>query len=112
MTRLEQLRALTRHLTIAHHIPGRVRFKLKLGALASPELGQLSQVGQLKQMIETMPGIRDLRVNPAALSCVVEYDTAEIPPPLWESLLGGEECPQVTQALDRIEHHYQTFARG
>ncbi|MGY3856885.1 hypothetical protein [Aeromonas intestinalis] len=112
MTRLEQLRALTRHLTIAHHIPGRVRFKLKLGALGSAEMSQLGQMGQLKQMIETMPGIRDLRVNPAALSCVVEYDPAQITPPLWESLVEGKECKQVHQALDRIEHHVQTFSHG
>ncbi|SIR57622.1 hypothetical protein SAMN05880558_11765 [Aeromonas sp. RU39B] len=111
MTHIEQLRAITRYLSIAHHIPGRIRLKMKLEALASREFDAIGQVGQLRAMIESMPGIRDLRVNPAALSCVVEYDQSELPASLWESLIKGEECDAVHALLERIALHYQTFAR-
>ncbi len=112
MIHIEQLRNITRHLTIAHHIPGRIRLKLLRGAFSNREMDALGQVGSLHNMIAIMPGIQALRVNLAAMSCVVEYDTSEIPCALWESLLSGEESEAVHDMLARIEHHYQQHLKG
>jgi hypothetical protein len=85
---LGQLHALRRHIDIVHHIPGRVRLRLGLALL-----GRLDEVdGTLfKRVVAALDGIRDVRVNAAALSVVIQYEPARIPPALWHTLTEGED---------------------
>jgi hypothetical protein len=86
---LDQLHALRRHVDIVHHIPGRVRLRLGL-----PLLGRLEQLdtGVFQRVLASLDGIRDVRVNAAALSVVVQYDPAQMPPTLWQILTEGEDA--------------------
>ena len=82
------MRRLTALLRIAHHIPGRVR--LKLNVAAAGEMTEIIAVAKnFGRSFENAPGIRSVSVNPAALSCVVEYDPGRIPPAEWEALIKG-----------------------
>ncbi|CAO3432938.1 HMA2 domain-containing protein [Azospirillum doebereinerae] len=74
-------------LSIAHHIPGRVR--LKLAAKDADVADLVVQAKRFGRSITEAPGIRSVNVNLLARSCVVEYDADRIPPAAWADLLTG-----------------------
>lgn len=106
MTNIEKLRSITRHLAIAHHIPGRIRLKLQAKGLEHPELDLVHRARDFQRMVESMPGILAIRPNLLALSCVVEYDPRVITTTLWEELIGGGDSPAIHQLCAQIEAHY------
>ena len=88
-------------LRIAHHIPGRVR--LKLAAEGTSELvDMIDQVRQFIRSITDTPGIRSVNLNPAARSCVVEYDPALIPPFTWQDLVSGTDSAAVKELVQAV----------
>jgi hypothetical protein len=75
-------------LRIAHHIPGRVRFKLE----GQAGMGMAEAIETAKSFVACvsgMAGIRSVALNPLARSCLVEYDPAIISSSTWEDLIGG-----------------------
>ncbi len=85
---------LRRYVSIAHHVPGRIRLKLDFAALAQlPKADPKPFV----ELVGRIRGVTTTRVNAAALSVVVEYDPHLIPAPLWPRLLvaDAEEVAQV-----------------
>lgn len=78
---------LRRHVSIAHHVPGRIRLKLDLRALA--ELPKVDP-SPFVDLVSRIRGVKATRVNAAALSVVVEYDPQQIPAPLWPRLLTAD----------------------
>jgi|AGTN01.1.fsa_nt_gi hypothetical protein len=96
---LSALLPLRRHLDIAHHIRGRLRLRLALGGLkaVSPEI-----VARLQQQMESVPAIRSVRANLAALSVVIEYDPDRIPADWWQALLraSDDEARRLLARLD------------
>lgn len=87
---------LRRYITIVHHVPGRIRLKLSLTALAHlPKVDPAPFV----DLVARVKGVKETRVNKSALSVVVEYDPQAIPAPLWERLLKAEP-EEVTAILE------------
>lgn len=85
---------LRRFVSIAHHVPGRIRLKLDMRALAHlPKVDPAPFVA----LVDRVKGVRATRVNAAALSVVVEYDPALIAPPVWGQLLS--EAPEAAERL-------------
>jgi len=80
------------YLRIAHHINGRVRLKFDAAALDFPAL-RAGGGERLRHLFATLPGVRGFSLNPLALSCVVEYDSAIIPDTAWPDLLAGRRSP-------------------
>lgn len=87
-------------LAVAHHVPGRIRLKLVddraaaavLAGTRFPEPARLAAVA----------GVRAVRPNLLARSCVVEYDPAVLPPAAWTDLLAGvrtEACELLLHSL-------------
>jgi hypothetical protein len=80
--------ALRGHLRIVHHVPGRVRLRLGSGLLeAADAVARSSLAGWL----ETVDGIRGLRLNLAAASVIIEYDPQRLPPEAWKTLVNGSD---------------------
>lgn len=78
---------LRRFVSIAHHVPGRIRLKLDMTALAHlPKVDPTPFVA----LVDRIKGVKATRVNKAALSVVVDYDPALIAPPIWPQLLSAE----------------------
>ena len=75
---------LRRYVAIAHHVPGRIRLKLDLRALA--ELPTVDPA-PFAALLDRMQGVNSIRVNAAALSVVVDYDPAVVRAQDWERLL-------------------------
>lgn len=78
---------LRRYLAIAHHVPGRIRVKLDMAALMHLPAVDAEPFVALAKRIR---GVTAIRVNAAALSAVIEYDTRLIAAPVWERLLAGD----------------------
>jgi hypothetical protein len=75
------------HLSIVHHMPGRIRLRLR------PAMwGTASQVNRnvVRQIISQLEGVRDVRVNAAVASVVIEYDPKQVRPEQWETLVRGD----------------------
>lgn len=105
MDKITQLREIVRYLHVAHHIPGRIRIKLKSDAFTVAIDGALQRAQEFQRLVETLPGIRSVRPNLVALSCVVEYDQEQLSHEMWEQLLSGEDSEAVRSVLDRLEQH-------
>jgi hypothetical protein len=93
---LNSFLTLRRHLKIVHHIPGRVR--LRIGAAVFKELGSVD-TGSFDNILETIEGIKDVRVNASAGSVVINYAPANIKPSWWDTLVHGED----SKAMDLLK---------
>jgi hypothetical protein len=79
------------HLEIAHHIPGRIRLRISSSGIES------LQGIDLASHVNQIPGILSVRVNPLALSAIVEYDPERLDPELWKALAGLKDRPEQTK---------------
>ncbi|MGA2938767.1 MAG: hypothetical protein ABSF52_16950 [Syntrophobacteraceae bacterium] len=78
---------------IAHHIPGRIRLKVKLPWLL---LARDLEAGDL---MKYFIGILDVRTNAAARSVVISYDTGAIAPDLWQRLVNCKKDPSLRSSV-------------
>lgn len=72
-----------RYLRIKHHVPGRIRVKANWNGARKLANGERFDY---EKIVALIPGIRDSRVNPKALSVVINYDPAVLPYELWEDI--------------------------
>jgi hypothetical protein len=80
------------YLRIAHQVPGRVRLRLAAALADAPELRRFDPA-VLQRVLGEASGLRNVRLNPLARSCVVEYDDKLIPDAAWADLLAGRDTP-------------------
>ncbi|MBK1735631.1 hypothetical protein CKO15_10105 [Halorhodospira abdelmalekii] len=87
---------------IAHHISGRIRLKLDLDLAASGfRLPSADALKQANAVLQRLPGIAAVRINPYARSCLIEYDPEQIPDAAWSDLLTGHDSA-ATATLQRL----------
>lgn len=78
---------------VVHHIPGRVRIKIL------PSGFRMAQDMDMDAMIQQIPGISQIRVNPVARSLVIEYDKNRLPYDLWEKMRQLRHNPRVEMEI-------------
>lgn len=102
MPPFEQLRGYLNCVNIAHHIRGRIRFRLTSypKELPAPD-SQTTE--QFQTLVERAPGILSVRVNLLARSCLIEYDPQVIPNQAWKDFIGGEASADAA-TLELILH--------
>lgn len=98
------LLALRKHLSIVHHLPGRLR--LRLGPALWGKTSSMDQ-GLLNRLLESLDGIRDVRVNKAIASVVIEYDPQIVLPDDWDTLVQGDAAA----AGDVLKHWLARYGR-
>lgn len=81
-----------RRLSVAHHVPGRIRVRLD-GPVDADLKAAAGQAKAFVASLSTMAGIRSVALNPLAKSCTIEYDIHVIPASAWTGLLSGESLP-------------------
>lgn len=96
------------HLNIAHHVKGRIRFRIAPTALSS-----ISQINpnEITSFISSLVGIEDVRINRIAASVVVYYNPQEIQPRWWEQLMQSHqsEIPQIFANLKRRNNYVSSY---
>ncbi|MDR1423577.1 MAG: cation transporter [Azoarcus sp.] len=98
-----RLRALTGLLTVAHHIPGRIRLKLNVGALPG---GISLETKRFGSALDSISGIHGIHFNKLARSVTVEYDNRAIPDRAWPDLLANRPSPEAAALLNRLQEGY------
>lgn len=98
MKDLEIFRRFADKVQIAHHIPGRIRFKLEAFDLDAEGRAALEGARRFQGALDAMPGVHAIRLNLLARSCTVEYDPATIPQQAWPDLIAGKNTA-AAQAL-------------
>jgi hypothetical protein len=78
---------------IVHHIPGRIRLKVKLSGLL------LARDLDAADLMKYFNGILDARANAAARSIVISYDETVIAPDLWERLVNAKKDPRLRYSV-------------
>lgn len=84
---------------IVHHIRGRIRLKLEVSFALSAPRPPLPK--DLPRALAAIRGLRSVRANYLARSCVVEYDPEVIPDRAWPDFLAGVDSEHAA-ALERI----------
>lgn len=101
-------------LTVAHHVPGRIRLKLHAAYAAEhvTEAQLLPFASLLNTLLEQTTGIRAVRLNPLARSCVVEYEVSVIPMEAWVDLLQGVDSVAANVLKAHLLNSYQEVVRA
>ncbi|WP_228768476.1 hypothetical protein [Shewanella sp. TC10] len=83
---------------IAHHIPGRIRLKYKLGIVSQLMQFNLQNVDDV---IAQVPAFLSYKINKSTGSIVIEYDASLVTPNLVDDLFSGtdEQAEQAYFAL-------------
>lgn len=112
MTSLAHIRQFAEQLQIAHHIPGRVRLKLPAQSLGALDTSLLQVARGFQGSLHQIEGIREVRLNPLAFTCIVEYDPQHIVPQAWSDLIAGVASPAAEGLWSRLSHKYQELSHG
>ncbi|SNS28449.1 hypothetical protein SAMN04488503_0154 [Humidesulfovibrio mexicanus] len=86
-------------LTVAHHVPGRIRIRFSLALLARPEAKALLAASGDGRGV---PGFRGMRLNAAARSVVIEYDPVVIPPDKLDEALTTGDRPRLAALVEEF----------
>lgn len=79
--------ALRPYLSIAHHVPGRIRLRFA-GAVVT-QLGA-DRLTAFAERAKASAAVRSFRVNAVGRSLTIEYDPAVLPPTLWTCFLSDD----------------------
>lgn len=94
---IELLREVRDQITVAHHIPGRMRLKFSLSLARHPRAKELADTAELPQ------GITGARVNLMARSMILEYDTAVVAPEVFKDFFKSSDPERFAAACARLE---------
>jgi hypothetical protein len=106
MPTFEELCGYLNRVHIAHHIRGRIRLRLTSHPkeLSSAD-GQTAE--QLQTLLAQAPGIRSVRINLLARSCLIEYDPKAIPDQAWKDVIAGVSSAAALSLQHILRDTYQ-----
>ena len=90
------------YLKIAHHIPGRIRLKIKPGLLADPEALKLAGSVKFDRFGAGAKAIINTRFNGGAGSLVIDYDPEQASPGLITELFSSPDADRVEQLVGQL----------
>lgn len=93
----ETLAALRHHLTVKHHIPGRIRLVFNPTILAAPGVQ-----AALESQTDLPPGVSGVRINALARSVVLEYDPERILPDLLDELAVTRDNQRAVRIVEEL----------
>jgi len=88
------------YLTVAHHVPGRIRVKFSLKLLGDPRAKQVVDSAGTREL---PPAIRSIRFNALGRSVVVEYDTDALDPGKLEELLTTRDSARFEELVTEFQ---------
>lgn len=96
-----QLRSL---ITVAHHIPGRIRLKFSASILGHPAVSSLASLAKDKGVHDSLKDKGFIKATPNlfARSLVLEYDPARIAPQVLDTFFGGKDVEEATRLAEQV----------
>jgi hypothetical protein len=96
----QTLLALRPYVCIAHHLPGRIRLRLRPGAAIDQAVRRHAEAGE--EALRQLPGVRSIRLNALAGSLLLEYDPERLPFALVDAFVHANGSAQAGDLLDRL----------
>ena len=91
--RVQELLDLVPHLEVAHHVPGRIRLRVLPSGL------RLVMHSNVEGVVRSIPGILRMRINAPARSIIIEYNQAQLPYDLWQSVAQARHKPELAREI-------------
>lgn len=85
---MQELFQLIKHLSIVHHLPGRIRIRISKQGIN--QFLKLNKNSNLNFKITDFKGLKDFRLSKPTLSCIINYDPKVINSDDWEKLLKND----------------------
>lgn len=85
---LDKVLKMRRWVLIAHHVPGRIRLKYKMGLVAQLMQFNLKSVDEV---VSQVPAFLSYKLNKTTGSIVIEYDAKLVSANLVSDLFGGSD---------------------
>jgi hypothetical protein len=95
-TIIRDLLLLAPHTEIVHHIQGRIRLRLRRSGL------EVVKTTNIDKLMHSIPGIREIRINPVVGSLILDYDASRLPFSLWEKLGEIRTRPELESVVKEI----------
>lgn len=95
----QEVQKLRQWVSVAHHIDGRVRFKIKSGIVS---YAARLKKNAIEEFVSQFPALKSYRLNLSAGSLVLEYDPEVVAPQAINDLFSDDQ--------QRVAAAYQTFA--
>ncbi len=90
---------LSKHIQIAHHTKGRIRFKIDAKIQNYSNEIDLDKLVNLDKKIE---GIKSVSLNKLARSLTIEYEHTLINQAIWDELASSSEYAEVARKLNNL----------
>ena len=94
------LMSLRKHLSIQHHVPGRIRIKFALALLADPRARAVQEAAKGRGQPAC---VRSVRVNMLTRNIVIEYDPAVVTPEKLHEALTTRDEDRFNQLAAELE---------
>lgn len=95
----ENIEILSKHVSIVHHLKGRVRFKIDIKIQNYSDKIDLEALGKLEQRIK---GVKSVSLNKLAKSLTIEYDHTVIASSTWEELANSDKHEEIASKLNNL----------
>ncbi len=90
---VKKLLHLAPHLEVAHHVPGRIRLRIRASGLG------LVLHYNVDDVMRNIPGVTGIRINAPAKSVVIEYNERHLPVSLWKNVEKVRERPELINTI-------------
>lgn len=101
VTQRQRLLDLRPHVRVAHHLPGRLRIQVCPGPVAALALRRYTGA-EGEALLQSLPGVRSIRLNALAGSLLLEYDSKQMPFALVDAFFRAASAAQAGDLLDRL----------
>ncbi len=95
----ETVEILSKHIQIAHHTKGRIRFKIDAKIQNYSDKIDLNALVNLDKKVE---GVKSVSLNKLAKSLTIEYEHTTLNAELWEELANSGEYEDVATRLNNL----------
>lgn len=101
---LNQLLEIRSLITVAHHIPGRIRLKFSKGIITHPIVQNFIALGKDQSVKDKVKekGFISAKINFFALSLTIEYDPARIAPQVLDIFFSGKDIDEVKELAQEV----------
>ena len=109
MESVNELRKYLDLVNIVSNFPGRMRIKFQISGLTFEDIKFLKEAAGFEKVLQTLPGVRNVRINKFAFSCIIEYDTKLISKKSLTDLIDGKETSDSSELISELENKFRQW---
>ena len=108
--------------SIVHHIPGRIRIRVNIAKI--PAIKKWAQSTNLREflpnnadenliiaLLQSLPAVKNIKVNALIGSATIEYDKTLFAPNLWESWVRKENLAEIELCLNQMLQNLDSLGK-